>query len=176
MQFHFECFGFTLRHSSVNHGHDRGFGCSICSEGSRAWLASGATSTPPRQGRYKFVAFALPTPGASPPDDSLKGLLHGDPDQVGVGQLASICRPMFDAQTLSAAQVILAGNEATKGGRRGPMPSLFCTAKNPRCGSHHPTPVCQSFYRTAASASSASCTSSPARPRVGTLRLATVSW
>ena len=36
------------------------------------------------------LAFALTTPGTSPPDDSLRGLLHDDPDQVGVGQLASI--------------------------------------------------------------------------------------
>ena len=62
------------------------------------------------------LAFALKTPGASPPDDCLKGLLHGDPDQIGVGQLASIGMLMFDAQTVSAAQVkhVLAGNEAAK--------------------------------------------------------------
>ena len=62
------------------------------------------------------LAFALTTPGTSPPDDSLRGLLHDDPDQVSVGQLASIRRLMFDAQTLSAAQVkhVLAGNGAAK--------------------------------------------------------------
>ena len=62
------------------------------------------------------LAFALTTPGTSPPDDSLRGLLHDDPDQVSVGQLASIRRLMFDAQTLSAAEVkhVLAGNGVAK--------------------------------------------------------------
>ena len=62
------------------------------------------------------LAFALTTPGTSPADDALRGLLHDDPDQVTVGQLASIRRLMFDAQTLSAAQVkhVLSGSEAAK--------------------------------------------------------------
>ena len=62
------------------------------------------------------LAFSLTTPGTSPGDDALKNLLHDDPDQVTVGQLASIRRLMFDAQTLSAAQVkhVLAGNEAAR--------------------------------------------------------------
>eukprot|EP00435_Cladocopium_sp_Y103_P042934 s2791_g12.t1 len=62
------------------------------------------------------LAFALTTPGTSPGDDALKGLISDEPDRVNAGQLASIRRPTFDAQTFSAAQVkhILAGNEAAK--------------------------------------------------------------
>ena len=62
------------------------------------------------------LAFAISTPGTSPDDTALKSLLHEDPDMVTVGQLASIRRLMFDAQTLCAAQVkhILAGTESTK--------------------------------------------------------------
>ena len=62
------------------------------------------------------LAFAISTPGTSPDDESLKTLVHDDPDMVTVGQLASIRRLMFDAQTLCAAQVkhILAGTEATR--------------------------------------------------------------
>eukprot|EP00435_Cladocopium_sp_Y103_P035364 s4056_g9.t1 len=62
------------------------------------------------------LAFALTTPGTSPGDDALKGLISDEPDRVNAGQLASIRRLTFDAQTLSAAQVkhILAGNEAAK--------------------------------------------------------------
>ena len=62
------------------------------------------------------LAFALTTPGTSPGDEALKTLLHDDPDQVTVGQLSSIRRLMFDAQTLSAAQVkhVLSGSEAAK--------------------------------------------------------------
>ena len=46
----------------------------------------------------------------------MKTLLHDDPDQVTVGELASIRQLMFDAQTLSAAQVkhVLAGSDAAK--------------------------------------------------------------
>jgi hypothetical protein len=62
------------------------------------------------------LAFAISTPGTSPDDESLKTLVHDDPDMVTVGQLASIRRLMFDAQTLCAAQVkhILAGTEAAR--------------------------------------------------------------
>ena len=62
------------------------------------------------------LAFALTTPGTSPTDEALKGLLSDDTDTVTVGQLSSIRRLTFDAQTLSAAQVkhILAGSEAAK--------------------------------------------------------------
>ena len=62
------------------------------------------------------LAFSLATPGTAPGDEALKTLLHDDPDQVTVGQLASIRRLMFDAQTLSAAQVkhVLAGSDAAK--------------------------------------------------------------
>ena len=62
------------------------------------------------------LVFSLTTPGTSPGDEALKALLHDDPDQVTVGQLASIRRSMFDAQTLSAAQVkhVLAGNETAR--------------------------------------------------------------
>ena len=62
------------------------------------------------------LAFAISTPGTSPDDNALKAFLHDDPDLVTVGQLASIRRLMFDAQTLCAAQVkhILAGTESTK--------------------------------------------------------------
>ena len=48
------------------------------------------------------LAFAISTPGTSPDDESLKTLVHDDPDMVTVGQLASIRRLMFDAQTLPA--------------------------------------------------------------------------
>ena len=62
------------------------------------------------------LAFALTTPRTSPTDEALKGLLSDDTDTVTVGQLSSIRRLTFDAQTLSAAQVkhILAGSEAAK--------------------------------------------------------------
>ena len=62
------------------------------------------------------LAFSISTPGTSPDDESLKTLVHDDPDLVTVGQLASIRRLMFDAQTLCAAQVkhILAGTEGTR--------------------------------------------------------------
>ena len=62
------------------------------------------------------LAFSISTPGTSPEDESLKLLVHDGPDLVTVGQLASIRRLMFDAQTLCAAQVkhILAGTESTR--------------------------------------------------------------
>lgn len=62
------------------------------------------------------LAFSLATPGTAPGDEALKTLLHDDPDQVTVGELASIRQLMFDAQTLSAAQVkhVLAGSDAAK--------------------------------------------------------------
>ena len=43
------------------------------------------------------LAFSISTPGTSPEDESLKSLVHDDPDLVTVGQLASIRRLMFDA-------------------------------------------------------------------------------
>ena len=62
------------------------------------------------------LAFALATPGTAPDEESLKNLLSDNPDQVTVGQLSSIRRLTFDAQTLSAAQVkhILAGTETAR--------------------------------------------------------------
>lgn len=48
------------------------------------------------------LAFSIATPGTVPPDDSLKGLLSDNPDEVTVGQLSSMRRLMFDAQTLCA--------------------------------------------------------------------------
>jgi len=48
------------------------------------------------------LAFSITTPGTVPPDDSLKGLLSDNPDEVTVGQLSSMRRLMFDAQTLCA--------------------------------------------------------------------------
>lgn len=62
------------------------------------------------------LAFAITTPGITPPDDALKGLLADDVDTVNIGQLSSIRRLMFDAQTLSAAQIksSLAGSDTAK--------------------------------------------------------------
>ena len=62
------------------------------------------------------LAFALTTPGTASDEESLKNLLSDNPDQVTVGQLSSIRRLTFDAQTLSAAQVkhILAGTETAR--------------------------------------------------------------
>ena len=51
------------------------------------------------------LAFSLTTPGTSPTDDALKALLDDNIDNVTVGQLSSIRRLMFDAQTLCASQI-----------------------------------------------------------------------
>lgn len=51
------------------------------------------------------LAFSLTTPGTVPPDDALKGLLADNLDEVTIGQLSSIRRLMFDAQTLCASQI-----------------------------------------------------------------------
>eukprot|EP00435_Cladocopium_sp_Y103_P029765 s285_g7.t1 len=51
------------------------------------------------------LAFAVTTPGTTPSDDALKNLLDDDPDSVTIGQLSSIRRLMFDAQTLCASQI-----------------------------------------------------------------------
>ncbi|CAL1170783.1 unnamed protein product [Cladocopium goreaui] len=51
------------------------------------------------------LAFSLTTPGTVPPDDALKGLLADNLDEVTIGQLSSIRRLMFDAQTLCASQM-----------------------------------------------------------------------
>eukprot|EP00435_Cladocopium_sp_Y103_P046785 s1511_g13.t1 len=51
------------------------------------------------------LAFAVTTPGTTPNDDALKGLLDDNPDEVTIGQLSSIRRLMFDAQTLCASQI-----------------------------------------------------------------------
>eukprot|EP00435_Cladocopium_sp_Y103_P057433 s637_g19.t1 len=81
-------------------------------------LADGQLQRLQRQGITSLsqLAFALTTLGASAGDDALKGSINDEPDRVNAGQLASIRRLSFDAQTLSAAQVkhILAGNEAAK--------------------------------------------------------------
>ena len=62
------------------------------------------------------LAFALTTPGTVPADDALKGLLDDNPDDVTVGQLSSIRRLMFDAQTLCASQIktTLHGSDVNK--------------------------------------------------------------
>ena len=62
------------------------------------------------------LAFALTTPGTVPTDDALKGLLDDNPQDVTVGQLSSIRRLMFDAQTLCASQIktALHGTDAGK--------------------------------------------------------------
>ena len=51
------------------------------------------------------LAFSLTTPGTVPSDDALKALLDDNVDNVTVGQLSSIRRLMFDAQTLCASQI-----------------------------------------------------------------------
>eukprot|EP00435_Cladocopium_sp_Y103_P032785 s1019_g8.t1 len=60
------------------------------------------------------LAFSITTPGTTPPDDSLKQLLSDDPDVVTMGELSSMRRLMFDAQTLSASQIktMLSGSDA----------------------------------------------------------------
>eukprot|EP00435_Cladocopium_sp_Y103_P011956 s4954_g3.t1 len=60
------------------------------------------------------LAFSITTPGTTPPDDSLKQLLSDDPDVVTMGELSSMRRLMFDAQTLSASQIktVLSGSDA----------------------------------------------------------------
>eukprot|EP00435_Cladocopium_sp_Y103_P065685 s1265_g27.t1 len=62
------------------------------------------------------LAFSVATPGTVPPDDALKQLLADDPDTVAVGELSSMRRLMFDAQTLSASQIkaVLGGTESSK--------------------------------------------------------------
>eukprot|EP00435_Cladocopium_sp_Y103_P025259 s2284_g6.t1 len=62
------------------------------------------------------LAFSITTPGTTPPDDALKQLLADDPDTVTVGELSSMRRLMFDAQTLSASQIksVLGGTESSK--------------------------------------------------------------
>eukprot|EP00435_Cladocopium_sp_Y103_P057080 s900_g19.t1 len=59
------------------------------------------------------LAFSITTPGTVPPDDALKQLLSDDPDTVTVGELSSMRRLMFDAQTLSASQIktVLSGSD-----------------------------------------------------------------
>eukprot|EP00435_Cladocopium_sp_Y103_P041695 s2024_g11.t1 len=51
------------------------------------------------------LAFAVTTPGTTPTDDALRGLLSDDHDEVTIGHLSSIRRLMFDAQTLCASQI-----------------------------------------------------------------------
>ena len=51
------------------------------------------------------LAFAVTTPGVTPSEDALKGLLDDDPTRVNLGGLSAIRRLMFDAQTLSIALV-----------------------------------------------------------------------
>ena len=51
------------------------------------------------------LAFSVTTPGTVPPDDALKGLLSDNIDDVTIGQLSSVRRLMFDAQTLCASQI-----------------------------------------------------------------------
>eukprot|EP00435_Cladocopium_sp_Y103_P035379 s386_g9.t1 len=67
------------------------------------------------QGLVK-LAFALTTPGTVPADEALRGLLDDDPDAVTVGQLSSVRRLMFDAQTLAASQIktTITGTDAGK--------------------------------------------------------------
>ena len=64
------------------------------------------------------LAFSVTTPGTAPGEQALKELISPDPDVVTVGQLSSIRRLMFDAQTLCAAQVraALAGGDTSKKG------------------------------------------------------------
>lgn len=62
------------------------------------------------------LAFSVTTPGTVPSDESLRGLLAENPDEVTVGQLSSIRRLMFDAQTLCASQIksTLSGSDSGK--------------------------------------------------------------
>eukprot|EP00435_Cladocopium_sp_Y103_P038892 s848_g10.t1 len=62
------------------------------------------------------LAFSITTPGTVPPDDALKQLLSDDPDTVTVGELSSMRRLMFDAQTLSASQIktVLSGSDTVR--------------------------------------------------------------
>ena len=62
------------------------------------------------------LAFAVTNPGTVPADEPLKQLISDDPDAVTVGELSSIRRLMFDAQTLSASQIksVLGGTESSK--------------------------------------------------------------
>ncbi len=51
------------------------------------------------------LAFAATTPGVTPSEDALRGLLDDDPTRVTLGALSAIRRLMFEAQTLSVALV-----------------------------------------------------------------------
>ena len=52
------------------------------------------------------LAYGLTTPGATPPEDALRGLLNeAHPDTVSLQALASLRRMVFEAQTLSIAQI-----------------------------------------------------------------------
>ena len=52
------------------------------------------------------LAYALTTPGATPSEDALRGLLNEThPDTVSLQALASLRRMVFEAQTLSIAQI-----------------------------------------------------------------------
>ena len=59
------------------------------------------------------LAFALATPGTVPTEDALKEFLDDNIDNVNVGQLSSIRRLIFDAQTLCASQIktIISGSD-----------------------------------------------------------------
>ena len=69
------------------------------------------------------LAFALATPGTVPTEDALKELLDDNiVDNVNVGQLSSIRRLIFDAQTLCASQIksIISGRYQGRKAELGP--------------------------------------------------------
>ena len=69
------------------------------------------------------LAFACRTPGTTPSEDSLKGLLSERPDSVSVRALSAIRKLMFECQTLSVAQLKSAIEHGPDQDKRAELPA-----------------------------------------------------
>ena len=69
------------------------------------------------------LAFACATPGTTPSEDSLEGLLSDRPDSVPVRALSAIRKLMFECQTLSVAQLKSAIEHGSDQDKRAELPA-----------------------------------------------------
>ena len=69
------------------------------------------------------LAFACATPGTTPSEDSLKGLLSERPDSVSVRALSAVRKLMFECQTLSVAQLKSAIEHGPDQDKRAELPA-----------------------------------------------------